>query len=351
MSKRQLTKPLTNAELSTFFQQMAMILRSGISPAEGLSLMAQDSGGSSGAAILNAMERVLDDTGSLRSAMEQSGVFPDYAVRMTSIGENSGKLEDVMSSLALYYEREEEIAGAIRNSITYPLVMITMMLAVVFVLILYVLPVFNQVFVQLGSEMSGFAGAILRFGQALRSYAALWISLLAAIALAVVWLTKCQRGKAVLSSMGNTFILTRRLKEKIAVSRFAHGLSLMLSSGLDPDESLDLAASLTAHPSMIQKASACRRKLEEGADFSQALAETGIFTGMAAKMVSIGFKTGTADEVLDKAASQYQSEIDDAIGRAISMLEPTLVSILCVIVGLILLSVMLPLMSIMTGIG
>ena len=126
-------------------------------------------------------------------------------------------------------------------------------------------------------------------------------------------------------------------------------MALTLSSGLNPDQSLELAAALTEDAAFLQKASKCQELLDGGSDFSVALSESGIFSGIYARMVTVGFKTGSLDDVMKKIAVQYEADIDGQISRVIAMLEPTLVAILSVIVGVILLSVMLPLIGIMSS--
>lgn len=126
---------------------------------------------------------------------------------------------------------------------------------------------------------------------------------------------------------------------------------MSLSAGLDVDESMNLVSDLVEQERLKNKVAICREKLAEGAGFAVAMAEAGIFSGMHAHMMQIGFRTGSLDEVMRKVADQYEEEADTAIQNTLSVLEPTLVAVLAVIVGIILLSVMLPLVGIMSGIG
>ena len=110
------------------------------------------------------MNDVLTHTGILHEALKKTGAFPGYLLNMVRIGEQTGRLDDVMQSLAEYYEKEASLAQTIKNAVTYPLIMIFMMILVIIVLISKVMPVFNQVFKQLGSEMTGPSRAILHTG-------------------------------------------------------------------------------------------------------------------------------------------------------------------------------------------
>ena len=118
-----------------------------------------------------------------------SGVFPDYLIHMVTIGEESGTLDTVMESLAEYYEREEAIQSSIKSAVSYPLIMVFMMLVVVLVLITKVLPIFEQVFAQLGTNMSGFSQSLLNMGNALNKYSFVMIILIAIIVCLFVFFT------------------------------------------------------------------------------------------------------------------------------------------------------------------
>ena len=126
---------------------------------------------------------------------------------------------------------------------------------------------------------------------------------------------------------------------------------MMLSSGLDVDQSLDMAANLVDDIKTQEKISRMKQQMAQGASFAEALLETQLFSSVYARMITVGFKTGSADAVMKKIADRYEEEIDETISKLLGVLEPTLVAVLSVIVGMILLSVMLPLMGIMSSIG
>lgn len=146
-------KPLSNNELSMFCGQMSMILHSGISSTEGLSLMAEDSP-EQGKELLESLISNMEETGIFHQSIRDTKVFPEYMCNMIQIGEESGRLDEVMSALSEHYEQQETISRSIKNAITYPFIMITMMLAVILVLIVKVMPVFNQVYEQLGTGLT-----------------------------------------------------------------------------------------------------------------------------------------------------------------------------------------------------
>lgn len=344
-------KPLSNQEIASFCSQMSLIYNAGITPAEGVSILLSDTQNSEGREIFEAILEHCNKGEAFHTAISSCGVFPEYVVNMITIGEESGNLDDVLISLTNYYEREQAISESIRSAISYPFFMIAMMLLVIIVLITKVLPIFNQVFVQLGSEMQGFSRSLMNMGTAIQNYSILIIVVLCVLILLFLFLRHTKSGRRFNRRLLNALPLTRGFYDKVAAGRFASGMALMLSSGMDTYGSLDLVSVLVANKRMEYKIVRCKQLIEAGKNFSEAIAETHIFSNLYAKMVSVAFRAGSVDTIMKKIADNYERETDSKINAIISVLEPTLVIILSVIVGLILLSVILPLMGIMTSIG
>lgn len=350
MNQKNLSgKPLSNVELAAFCGQMALILKSGISAIEGLGIMQEDSTSADEQTILNMLLDNIQASGSLYDAMEQTDLFPSYMLHMIKIGEETGTLDEVMEALNLHYEREDSISRSIRSAVTYPMIMTGMMIIVVIVLIVKVLPIFNQVFMQLGTEMTGFSRILLNMGTVIGNYSLFFIILLALIAAFVLYGTRTAPGRMTFRKIGYKLPAIRKIFENTAVCRFASGMALTLSSGLNPERSMELVKYLNEDPFFQKKMDVCQQHIDEGEDLSSALHSACIFTGMYARMVAIGGKTGSMDQVMEQIASLCQDEIDSRMNNVLAVLEPTLVIILSVIVGVILLSVMLPLMGIMSG--
>lgn len=347
---------MSNKELAMFFDQMAMIIKAGQTAEAGIGLMLEDAASEDAKRILEPIAKMCDIGEPFHRACEASGVFPKYALDMMEIGNTSGKLDDVLESLANHYNREEAIAQSIKSAVTYPFIIICMMLIVILVLVIKVLPIFQQVFVQLGTEMTGFSKGLLNFGNTLSTYSVIFIAVIVILAALFVYFTKVPLGKKQWNSFCSRFPLTKGFYEKVASGRFASGMAIMKSAGLDTDKSLDLTSQLVDNDAMEKKIAKCRELMEgdentPGISFSESLARTGIFSAMYSKMVNIGFKSGSVDKVFKKIADSYDEEIDRSLSNTISILEPTLVIILSVIVCLILLSVIMPLMGIMSSIG
>ena len=223
------------------------------------------------------------------------------------------------------------------------------MIAVILILITKVMPVFSQVFHQLGSDMTGISRGFLNMGIFLNSHAVIFTAILIALVVLLFFLFRTSSGQKKLQSFARHFGVMRKLSEKIAARRFADGMALTLGSGLTPQDSLQLSLQLVEDSDFLTRLNACEDAVSAGDDLCDTLLKHHIFSGLYARMASIGAKTGAMDEVMRKISGCYEEEIDEQIDGLIAAIEPTLVIILSIIVGIILLSVMLPLVSIMAG--
>lgn len=347
--KNKQGKPFSNIEVSAFCSQIALILRSGISSLEGISIMLEDTSSGEERGILQEILDNMQETGSLYRALSGTGLFPSYMLHMVEIGEETGTLDEVMDALSTHYEQEDAIGKSIKNAVTYPMVMGGMMLVVIFILLVKVMPIFNQVFIQLGTEMTGVSRMLMDLGNMVNRYSIVLIVLLLIAAVAVLYCTRTTQGKQLFRRVGYRLRPIRPIYEEIAACRFASGMALTLSSGLDPERSMELVSALNDDPFFQEKLNICQKEVGEGGDLSEALHKTGIFSGVYARMASIGSKTGSMEQVMGRLAKLYQDDIDDRMNNALAVLEPTLVIVLSLIVGVILLSVMLPLTGIMSS--
>lgn len=170
---------LTARELSSFCGQMGMLLHSGISTAEGLHILCDESKTDADRQILTPLIRSVEENGSLSRALDESGIFPTSMTAYVRTGEETGCLDEIMESLSSHYEQEEEISGQIRSAVTYPLLMLGMMAVVILVLLIKVLPVFQQVFNQMGMEMNGVSRGLLNAGNVISRYSSVFLILAA----------------------------------------------------------------------------------------------------------------------------------------------------------------------------
>jgi len=336
-------KLLTEAEISSFCQQMNMILKAGLPIYYGISILRDDASDEATKELLQTIYISLEQGETLYDSLSPLQLFPPYMLHMIHIGERTGRLEEVLDSLIVYYDREDEIRDSIKHAVTYPLVMSVMMLAVIVVIITKVIPIFSDVYAQLGSTLTGSAKFLMDISNFLNQNLLIFILFLAIFSLFSFAFSK--------STAGKRFWETKGIAPLLASGRFANCMYLALASGLNTEQGLDLAKELVHNSQMQKRIQECQDFLKNGENFSQALLQSGIFSKIYSSIIAIGYKTSAMDEVMLRISNSYEKEIDAKLRRFISILEPTLIIVLSFFIGLILLSFLLPLLGIMSSIG
>ena len=341
MSVKQ--KILSESEIYAFCQQVGMVVKAGLPTYYGISILRDEASDDFTREFLNKIYEPMENGVTLGEALGNTHAFPEYMVDMIRLGEETGRLEEVLDSLSIYYEREADIKAGIRHAVTYPLIMSVMMLVVIVVIITQVVPVFSQIYEQLGSGLTGTALMLMNVSNFLNRYMLTFVIAIIAIAIAGFLFFRTPAGKAMFQGRG--------LSMSIAASRFANCMYLALSSGLDTDRSLEMAEKLIDNPYMLKKIDACKKHIKNGEPFINSLLLSGIFSKVYSSMMTIGFKTGSMDDIMQKISEAYEDETDEKLRHFISILEPTLIVILSFFIGLILISFLLPLLGIMSSNG
>lgn len=359
---KQRVKKLSSGDLSVFCFQLSLILKAGIPLNEGLNTLGDETfemveskqkiKGILGKTVRN-MAASVEIGNPLSLAMKNEGVFPGYVVSMAEIGEGTGKLDNVLEALGDYYERDQYVKTKIRNSMMYPVFLFIIMSAVVVLLVSRVFPIFSDMIESMGGSLSESQQAVSAFAGSLAAgtYTMYIILALAALAVIVALLAKTKPGKVFMGHIAAVFPLTKNINKKIAASRFANAMSMTLASGMDVNSALNMSVNLIENSVFKNKFAACAKEIEAGEPFSKAIGKTGAFSGMYVKFIEIGQKTGTADAVMKKIADICDGEADTSLNNATSFIEPLLVGILSVIIGIILISVMIPLVQVMSNIS
>lgn len=339
---------LNNRELFQFCEQFSIILRSGMSAIEGLAILNDDSQTERGKEILTFLYKDMEESGSLAHAMEQSGAFPASAAAYVRTGEETGCLDEAMKGLSAFYAKEIQITDQIQSAVAYPLVMLGMMTAVIVILLVKVLPVFRQVFRQLGLEISGISGALLGIGETLSHYSTAFLVLLAAMIGFILFLVLHPKGQELIRKIVCRFPGMKEIPVNLDYSRLCQCISLGIRSGLSPELCVELAGAVVTQTEIREKLASIQKQLAEGYGFTEAITESGLFKAMELRLISLGFQAGASDEVMEKLAEQYEEKSTDSVSHIVSILEPTIVIVLSILVGLVLLSVMMPLLGLLS---
>ncbi len=342
---------LTAEELSMFFVQLSMMLKAGILPVDGISLLAADAASQREKLLLEKMGDELEIGAPLNAALAKAGCFPDHALKMVQIGEDTGRLEQVMAALANHYEQEHELRQSMRQVIVYPSWLAVIIAVVTFVLVTQVLPVFQQVLQQLGSDLSPWAASLLDLGVFSQQGAIVFAVLLLLLAAYLFINSRSVIGQERLRAMADKIFFRGKLGISVAREHFASAMSLSLASGLNINQALEKAQSLVADAKMKTAIDQCASLMEEGASFATAVEKTGIFSGLEVGLIATGFRSGSSENVMAELARRCHNQTEDILAKIMARIEPMLVVFLVVVVGMLLLSVMLPLLAMMNSIG
>jgi len=345
-------KLLNNTYLSMLCSELAMLLDAGLTVSDSLQILQEDEPTKEGKAIMQSIIERLEMGDPFSMALQKTGHYPRYMVHMVEIGEKTGRGVETLKALSEYYDRQVRLSATIKSSVMYPAILLILMIVVVLILIVQVLPIFNDVFSRLGTQMSPLAVSLMNFGSWLGDASIVIAAILCAIFILAIlaWaLPGLRKGftKIFSNKWGNSGIFG-----KIASSRFVFAMTLAMASGLDMEEAIGIASNVSGGSKAVDKKhSQCADMLRAGKTLSEALCGTGILSLQDGKMLSIGSRSGKADEAMSEIARRSDINVRDAIDRVVGRIEPTLVILSSVVVGVILLSVMLPLMGIMTSIG
>ncbi len=338
---------ISNDDISSLCLELALLLHAGVSTGDALSLLAEE-GDRRG--MLKAMAEQVDSGETLSAALRESGAFPTYVCGLVEVGERTGRTEEALSALSRYYEDRVRLARRVRSALLYPAVMLALMLVVIGVLLVKVLPIFDDVYASLGGRLTGVAAGLLTLGRWLEGAMPVLFAVLAAVAVLVLLFTAVGPLRRGILSLWHRTRGDKGVSRKLNNARLAQALAMGMASGLPVDEAVELSANLMEGGAK-KRCESCRKRLEGGESLGDALKKSGLLPARQSRLLELGQRSGAGDASMEKIARDLSEEGEAALDALVGRVEPALVLVCSVLVGLILLSVMLPLMHIMSAIG
>ena len=336
-------------ESFTFCTQMSMVLSSGLSIQEGLEVIADDCNRENLCQACLQLKVNVEEEGSFYRAIQGETYVDGYMKQMIQIGEVSGHLDNVMEELASYYERANDLKNQLKEALLYPFVLLIMMWVVVGIIVFKVLPIFSDVLWNMGSPLPDSADTMMYFG---KGFAMVSFVVLSFVLIGLMYIiVRVRKGEGAQMAFLSKFPLTKKLFHNISMARMTYALSLFISGGYDIEESISYLPQIVDEPKIKQKILCCMEGLKNGENFPTLLRKEKLYEGSYANMIVTGFHSGKSDDVMKKISNLYEKDVNQSISSFLNTIEPLIVIFLSLIVGVILLSVMLPLMSIMSSIG
>lgn len=331
-------------------RSLAELYRAGVGTGDALTLLARDCSTAAEREQLTGMAVQADRGTSLSGVFRQGGGFPDYLCDLLAAGEQTGRTEQALYALADHYEQRGRMEQRLRSGMVYPCVLLLVLLAVGGALMMWVLPVFADVYARLGSSLTGVAGGLLRAGIWLRQElpwigAGLALLVLAGILLAV-------RARDCVVHLWRKYRSPRSVAWQLDHARVVQAIALGMGSGMNDEQALELALKLAPeHTSVRALCRDCLELARAGRSLAEVARQTGLLSVTDCRLLEAGVRAGRGDVVMDRIADHLLEQGEDALERAVGRIEPALVAVTCAMVGGVLLTVMLPLMHILSGIG
>ena len=344
-------KALTSAFLSMFCTEMSLIFRSGIALSDGVRVLLSDADKSS-TIVLNSILDELSKGKPFSVAIENSGYFPSHMIGVVKAGEKTGRIVEMLGALSDYYDRLDRVAVTIKNAVLFPLVLLAVIVGVIFILITQVLPIFNDVYGRHGVRMSPLANSFMRFGQWLNG-----VSLIIAIVLGIIFaasllLRVIHPLRARLLKISREWFGGIWFIAETASYHFLSVMTLSVESGLKTKEAVELASAVSGGTKSTDRKNAeCLKLISEGATLAEAMGGAGILSLRETQMLSFGIRGGETDLTMAEIMRRKERNLLDRINRIISLIEPSLIILISVIVAIVLLSVMAPLLGILSSIS
>jgi type IV pilus assembly protein PilC len=333
-------------DLQIFTRQLATMIDAGLPLVQCLDILGKQEPHKHFAATILRTRSDVESGASLADAMRKHPrVFDDLYTNMVAAGEAGGILDTILKRLAIYIEKAVKLKNQVKSAMIYPIAVLSIAAIVVTVIMWKVIPVFAELFKGLDAELPLPTRIVIAISNGVVSY--LWIAvvlgIIAAFALRSYYST--YNGRRVIDGIVLRLPVLGMIMRKIAVARFCRTLSTLLSSGVPILDGLDIT-SRTAGNAIVEDAlKDVRKGIERGETVSAPLAATKVFPSMVTQMINVGETTGALDAMLAKIADFYEEEVDTAVAGLMTLLEPIMISILGVIVGGIVISMYLPLFS------
>lgn len=347
-------KKLESSAVSAFCGSVATMLAAGVQTDEAVHMLSENRAQSHFKRVCDAVYGKLVEGADLATSMEASGAFPTYAVEMVRVGESAGRTERVLRSLGRYYESERRSFAKLQSAVGYPAALLCIMSIILAFTVAFILPIFTSTYENMSGSLTAGSFSMVSVSVVIGWVALVLVLVATVVALVVSGMARSQNGRTRVSAMMEKFPLTSQAMYQMATSRFTNALSSFVASGVQEEEALRQALATVEHPELKAKLEAALQSmidLDNPRSLGQAIVETEVFEPVYGRMLLMGTRSGSTDEVLAHLSDIFFDDANDQIDAAVDSVEPTLAAFLTIAVGATLVAVMLPLIGIMGSIA
>ncbi len=333
-------------DLSVMCRQFTSMMRAGVGIIDCLRMLQEQSENQRLKDALKQVRISVEKGETLAGAMRAfPKVFPQLMVNMVAAGEGSGNLEIALERMAIQFERSNKTQSMVKKAMIYPIVVFVVAIVVSIVMLIVVIPNYEAMFVEMGTELPGITVMYVNMSKIIRNY---WYILLPVVGLAifgVISFSKTDAGKHFFGKVALKMPVIKNLTVKSASSMMARTLSTLLSSGVPLIEAAGMTAGVMSNVYFKEAMLDAKEQISIGLPLSRPLEDAGIFPPMVYHMVHIGEEAGSSEEMLDKLADYYDEEVEMAVQSLMAAMEPMIIIVLAVVVGGLLAACMAPMMT------
>lgn len=338
-------------EVITFFRQFSVMLKAGIPISDCLNNLHKQK---FSIPFRNVLQTVYLDVESgvlLSDAFSKHPkVFPKFFCSMVGIGEVSGSLDRVMSNMADYYENDRRIKKKASSAMVYPSLLVAMVVVVVIFLCLFILPKFESTINELGGEVPAITRIVMDVSEFVQDYFFILLPAIVGVVLIVMLFFKTKTGKYVKDVLMLNLPIISTVQKNMITSRFSRAFIILLSSGMNMIDVLENLKKMLGNEVFTRKFDYTIEEVKRGRRIAASIESTGLFPSMLTEMISVGEKSGNIEEVLASTSDYYDEQVEASIAKAVAAIEPMAIIMLGGVVCLVILSVLVPMMSMMNAV-
>ena len=351
--KKQRQKKISQADITVFTRQLSTMMKSGLPLMQAFDIAAKGHSNRSMTKLLMEIRLDVEQGTSLADSFaKHPKYFDDFYCNLISAGEAGGVLEALLDKLAVYKEKTQSIKKKVKSALTYPVVVVIVAIALVFIMMMFVLPSFAKVYEGMGVALPWLTQVMMNISNFFVHYG---IFIVAAIIIGAIGFYKWFQNSADLRKRLDHMLLKLpifgSIVRKATIARWARTTATLFAAGVPLVEVLDSVAGAAGNIEYEEATQEIRAKVNQGISLTSAMQATELFPNMVMQMASIGEESGSLDDMLNKAAELYEDDVDIAVSQLSSLMEPIIMVVLGLIIGVILVAMYLPMFNMGNAIG
>lgn len=332
-------------DLVKFVRQFATMIDAGLPLVQCLEILSNQEPNKIFQAALRDIKSTVEQGATFSDALRRHPkIFDDLFVNLVQAGEVGGILDTILNRLAVYIEKRVKLARQVRGALAYPTAVIIIMIIVMVVLMTFVIPAFEGMFAEFGAKdaLPALTKMVIAVSKSFVSYLPLIVLVSGGLGVGGFYFYRSPKGKKIVHRFILKLPILGPVLQKIAVARFTRTLGTLLGSGVSILDALEIVAKTAGNVVIEEGLLYARARISEGKNMAEPLTEINVFPGMVVQMVAVGEQTGALDTMLNKIADFYEEEVDVAVASLTSLLEPVLMVMVGAMVGVVLVSMYLP---------